>query len=76
MCLAYFVDFLSLVVCTTRFWQTTGRLVQEFYVCTVACSWDVAVAKAGPDVSGTAPGKGQLSSSSSSSSSGGRPVGD
>ena len=28
-------DMLPLVVCTTRYWQTLGRLVQELNVCTV-----------------------------------------
>ena len=28
-------DVLSIVVCTTRHWQTSGRLVQELNVCTV-----------------------------------------
>ena len=28
-------DMLSMVVCTTRHWQTPGRLVQELNVCTV-----------------------------------------
>ena len=32
MCLAYFFD---MGVCTTRHWQTSGRLVQQFNVCTV-----------------------------------------
>ena len=36
MCLAYFFDKLSMGVCTTRYWQTSGRLVQELYVRTVA----------------------------------------
>ena len=35
VCLAYFFDMLSMDVCTTRHWQTSGRLVQELNVCTV-----------------------------------------
>ena len=35
MCLAYFLDMLSMNVCTTRLFQTSGRLVQELNVCTV-----------------------------------------
>ena len=40
LCLAYF-DMLSMCACTTRHWQTSGRLVQESNVCTVAikCSF-------------------------------------
>ena len=34
MSLIYFFDMLSLGVCTTRHWQTSGRLVQELKVCT------------------------------------------
>ena len=34
-CLAYFLDMSFMVVCTTRHWQTSGRLVQELNVCTV-----------------------------------------
>ena len=34
VCWAYFFDLLSLVVCITRHWQTSGRLVQELNVCT------------------------------------------
>ena len=30
-----FFDILSIGSCTTRDWQTSGRLVQEFNVCTV-----------------------------------------
>ena len=36
MCLAYFFDIQSICVYTTRHWQTSGRLVQELNVCTVA----------------------------------------
>ena len=32
----FFFDTLSMGVCTTRLWQTPGRLVQELNVCTVA----------------------------------------
>ena len=35
MCLAYFFDMLSMGVCTTRYWQTPGRLVQDLNVCNV-----------------------------------------
>ena len=35
MCLASFFGMLSMGVCTTRYWQTSGRLVQELNVCTV-----------------------------------------
>ena len=31
-----FFDMLSMGVCTTRHWQTSGRLVQELNVCTVS----------------------------------------
>ena len=33
--LGLFSDMLSMGVCTTRHWQTSGRLVQELNVCTV-----------------------------------------
>ena len=36
-CLAYLFDMSFKVVCTTRHWQTSGRLVQELNVCTVRC---------------------------------------
>ena len=36
ICLAYFFDMLSMVVCTIRHWETSGRLVQELNACTVA----------------------------------------
>ena len=39
MCLASFVNMLSMGVCTTRHWQESGRLVQEMKVCTVYLSW-------------------------------------
>ena len=32
MCLAYFFDMITNGVCTTRHWQTSGRLVQELNV--------------------------------------------
>ena len=35
MCLSNFIEMLSMGVCTTRQWQTSGQLVQEFNVCTV-----------------------------------------
>ena len=35
MCMAYFIDMLSVGVCTTRHCQTSIRLVQELNVCTV-----------------------------------------
>ena len=35
MCLAYFIEMLSIGVCITRHWQVSGRLVQELYACTV-----------------------------------------
>ena len=35
MCLAYLFGMLSMGVCTTRHWQTSGRLVQELNVWTV-----------------------------------------
>ena len=38
MCLGYFIDMLSMDVCTARLWQTSGRLVQVSNVCTVSCS--------------------------------------
>ena len=33
--LALFLDISSMGVCTTRHWQTSGRLVHELNVCTV-----------------------------------------
>ena len=36
--LGLFVDMLSMGVCTTTHWQTSGRLVQELNVCTVYVS--------------------------------------
>ena len=33
-----FLDMLFMGVCTTRHWQTSGRLVQELNICTVYCS--------------------------------------
>ena len=33
--LGLFIDMPSMVVCTTRHWETSGRLVQEINVCTV-----------------------------------------
>ena len=38
MCLVYFFGMLSTGVCTTRHWQTHGRLVLEFNVCSVDAS--------------------------------------
>ena len=35
ICVAYFISMLSMGVCTTRHWQTSGRLVLEFNVCAV-----------------------------------------
>ena len=35
MCFSYFIEMLSIGVCTTRQWQTSDRLVQELNVCTV-----------------------------------------
>ena len=35
LCLAYFLEVLSIGVGTTRYWHTSGRLVQELNVCTV-----------------------------------------
>ena len=35
MCLAYFLEMLSVDVYTTSHWQTSGRLMQELNVCTV-----------------------------------------
>ena len=37
-CLSYTIDLLFVVVCTTRHWHTSGRLVQELNVCTVDVS--------------------------------------
>ena len=34
--LGLFFDMLSMVVCTTRLWQTSGRLVQYLNVCNVS----------------------------------------
>ena len=34
-CLFVFLDMPSMSVCTTRHWQTSGRLVQELNVCTL-----------------------------------------
>ena len=39
MYLAYFIDMLSVGVCTTKHWQTSSRLVQELSVCTVLSSY-------------------------------------
>ena len=39
VCLAYSFDMLGLGVCTTRQWQTAGRLGHEFNVCTVQCRY-------------------------------------
>ena len=36
-----FVDMLSIGICTTRHWRTSGRLVQELNVCTVSLYLDV-----------------------------------
>ena len=41
MCLTYYFDMLSMGVCTTRHWQTTGRLVQELNVCTVPMNYNL-----------------------------------
>ena len=35
ICMAYFFGKLFIGICTTRHWQTSGRLVHEFNVCTV-----------------------------------------
>ena len=35
MCLPYFIVILVMGICKTRHWQTSGRMVQEFNVCTV-----------------------------------------
>ena len=35
ICLSYFLDMLSMRVVTTRYCQTSGRLVQELDICTV-----------------------------------------
>ena len=35
MCVAYFVKMLSVCICTTRHYQTSGRLVEELNVGTV-----------------------------------------
>ena len=40
MCLAYFIGMLSPGVCTPRHRQTSGRLVQEFNVCTVVNTYN------------------------------------
>ena len=43
--MAYFCDILSMGVCTTRHWKTSGRLVQELNACTVDSSGqDVLIA--------------------------------
>ena len=42
VCLTYFIDMLSMGVCSTRHWQTCGRLVQELNVCSVpSVGWEV-----------------------------------
>ena len=41
MCLTYLFDVLSMGVCTTRHWQTSGELVQELNVCTVCVMLNV-----------------------------------
>ena len=38
MCLAFYI--LSIGVCTTRHWQTSGQLVQEINVCTVSINFN------------------------------------
>ena len=35
MCFVYLIDMSSNGICTTRHWQTSGRLVQELKACTV-----------------------------------------
>ena len=35
MCVAYFVKMLSVCICTTRHYQTSGRLVEELNIGTV-----------------------------------------
>ena len=35
LCAWLILDTLSISVCTTRHWQTSGQLVQELNVCTV-----------------------------------------
>ena len=40
--LGLFFDMLFMGICTTRHWQTSGRLVQELNVCTVHLSYDVS----------------------------------
>ena len=37
--LGSFIDMLSICMCTTRHWQTSGRLVQEVNVCTIHSLW-------------------------------------
>ena len=37
--LGLFLNLKSMVVCTTRHCQTSGRLVQELNVCTVSWTW-------------------------------------
>ena len=51
VCLPYLFEILSMGVCTTRHKQTSGRLVQELNVCTVAVSGKVlnhSAIRAGP----------------------------
>ena len=43
MYLAYFIGMLSTGVCTPRHQQTSGRLVQELNVCTVAIRLHVPI---------------------------------
>ena len=40
MCMAHFSDMLSIGVCRTRHFKTSGRLVQELNICTVATNDD------------------------------------
>ena len=42
MCLAYLFGISFIDVCTTRHWQTSGRLVQELNACTIFC-WYLSI---------------------------------
>ena len=44
-CLAYFFGMLSMGVCTTRHWQTSGPLVQELNDCTVSVRLHLTVTR-------------------------------
>ena len=68
VCLAYSFGMLAMCVFTTRQWQTAGRLVQEFNVCTVseACLDNCSISRSSGyeapklEVAGSSPSAGSL----------------